>query len=66
MMHNDNQLLASLVAERFRLYGEATLSRVNAAKLIATHGDAIRSNFYCDPPKPLVTIRPVRALETVR
>ncbi len=65
VMQSDD-LLPHLIAQQFQLYGEAAVSRANAAKLIATHGDTIRSNFFEDPPSPLVTIRPVRTLEMIR
>ena len=58
--------LIGLVAQQIRLYGSAILSRDNAAKLIRSHGDSIRTDYFSDPPKPLVTVRPVRALEIVR
>jgi hypothetical protein len=64
-MNDDNQL-ADLVAQQFRLYAEAKLSRANAAKLISTHGDSITSDFDASPPPPLINVRPVRAFEIVR
>lgn len=62
----NNDLLPSLIAERFRLYGEAQLGRTQAARLIATHGESVRSDYFSDPQKPLVTVRPIRSLEVVR
>jgi hypothetical protein len=42
------------------------LSEREIAKVFASHGDTLRADSFGDPPKPLVTIRPVRALEGVR
>lgn len=60
----DTSLLAGLVAEQFSVNGQAILSRANAEKFLAVHGEIVRSDFFAD--RPLVTIRPIRALEKVR
>ena len=63
---NDQALLPRLVGEQFKFFGSAQLSRPNAAKLIASHGEAISSDFHRDPPGPLVAVRRVGLPETVR
>lgn len=62
-MH-DTSLLAGLVAEKFQEAGKAVLCRAQAERFLAVHGESVRSDFFAE--RPLVTVRPVRALEVVR